>query len=83
MLTIEVCVGSACHLKGSYHVINKFIEIIERDRLEDKVTVKAAFCLGKCTDAVSVRVDSKKIYSTSADNVENFLNGLLEGRLFS
>jgi len=29
MLEIKICVGSSCHLKGSYNVINEFQHLIE------------------------------------------------------
>ena len=29
-MTIKVCVGSSCHLKGSYDVIEKLKEVIDR-----------------------------------------------------
>ncbi len=45
-MTILVCVGSSCHLKGSYDIITLFKERIKKEKLEDKVTLKATFCLG-------------------------------------
>ena len=30
MIKISVCIGSACHLKGSYNVINGFQHVIEK-----------------------------------------------------
>lgn len=77
LLTIQVCVGSACHLKGSYNVINKLIETIKNNGLEDRITVKAAFCIGQCTKAVSVRVNNKT-YSLTEERVEEFLQDILE-----
>lgn len=71
-MIIEVCVGSACHLKGSYNVINEFMSIIKEKELEDKITVKAAFCLGNCTNGVSVRIDEEDVLSCSEDNVPEF-----------
>ena len=46
MKTVKVCIGSACHLKGSYEIINILKKAIERDGNSDKVNVKASFCLG-------------------------------------
>lgn len=45
MKTVKVCIGSACHLKGSYEIINILKKAIERDGNSDKVNVKASFCL--------------------------------------
>jgi hypothetical protein len=44
----RICVGSSCHLKGSYDVIEAFTEEVKKRHLEDKIELKAAFCLGKC-----------------------------------
>ena len=33
MIKISVCIGSSCHLKGSYNVINGFQHVIEKNNL--------------------------------------------------
>lgn len=76
MLTISICVGSACHLKGSYKVINSLQNLVEKNNLKDKVEIKGAFCLGHCTEAVSVKVEDK-IYSVNEENVEEFFNNII------
>lgn len=81
MVTINVCIGSACHLKGSYNVINKLQEMIKENEVQNDVLVKAAFCLGECTQAVSVKVNDEKIYSVSEENVEDFFKKDILGRL--
>lgn len=70
-MVIQVCIGSACHLKGSYDIINRLTELIKNEKLEDKIDVKAAFCLGHCTEAVSVKFD-EQIYSVLPTTVESF-----------
>ena len=80
-MIIEVCVGSACHLKGSYNVINEFMSIIKEKKMEDKIIVKAAFCLGNCTNGVSVRIDEKDVLSCSENNVPGFFEANVFGRL--
>ncbi|MTL48416.1 (2Fe-2S) ferredoxin domain-containing protein, partial [Turicibacter sanguinis] len=54
MKTIKICVGSSCHLKGSYEVIQIFQSLIEKHQLQEVLELRAAFCLGHCTEAVSV-----------------------------
>ncbi len=73
MKDIFVCVGSACHLKGSYDVIEQVKAWIEENELKDEFTVKASFCLGQCTRAVSVRIDNE-IHSLTPQNAKDFLN---------
>ncbi len=79
MITIQVCIGSACHLKGSYSVINKLQSVVKEKKLESQILIKAAFCLGECTKAVSVKVNNKSVQSLDEDGVESFINDLLVG----
>lgn len=81
MIEIEICVGSSCHLKGAYNVINQFEYIVERDGLKDKVVIKASFCLGNCIRPVSVRMDDGSIYSVSENEAEVFFDKVVKGRL--
>lgn len=74
MLTIHVCIGSACHVKGAYNVINKLQDLIEERKLGEKVTVKAALCLGECTEAVSVRIDEEEVLQVTEKNIVGFFN---------
>lgn len=70
MLTLEVCVGSACHVKGSYNIISKLQELISENGLEDRLEVKAAFCFGRCAQAVSVQFEGEdKIFSVAPTSV--------------
>lgn len=72
MLQITICVGSSCHLKGSYYVINTFQELVKKNKLGDKVELKASFCLGHCTSrGVSVMIGDEIIDDgVTAANVE-------------
>ena len=80
MVIVRVCVGSACHLKGSHSVISRIESLIDENKLKDKITLKAAFCIGECTRAVSVMVD-EEIYSVNEKNVDEFFNNAVLGRL--
>jgi NADH:ubiquinone oxidoreductase subunit E len=72
MINLSVCVGSACHLKGSYNVINTFQQLIEEHNLTNNVTVKAVFCLGHCTEGVSVKIDDGEVYNVSGATARKF-----------
>lgn len=69
-MTINVCVGSSCHLKGSYQIIELMTEALKKYHLTDEVTLSAAFCLGKCTDGVSIKVDDEIICGVCPDNFD-------------
>lgn len=59
MLSVYICVGSSCHLKGSYQIMKIFQEIIKEKNLEEKVELKASFCLGNCINGVSIKVNDE------------------------
>lgn len=70
-MNILVCVGSSCHLKGSYDIIELMKKAIAEHHLEDKVTLKATFCLGKCGIAgVSIKVNDEIITGVSKTNFD-------------
>jgi NADH:ubiquinone oxidoreductase subunit E len=72
MVSIQICIGSACHLKGSYTIIDELQKLIKKDKLESKIEIKASFCLGQCTKGVSVKVDDDDIITVSPDTVHEF-----------
>ena len=45
MIIINVCIGSACHIKGSYNVINSLQQLTEEHGLTDEVDTRGASCL--------------------------------------
>ncbi|MGE5632680.1 MAG: (2Fe-2S) ferredoxin domain-containing protein [Caulobacteraceae bacterium] len=80
-MVVQICIGSACHLKGAYNVINNLQKLIDEKQINNKVTLKGAFCLGHCTEAVSVQVDDGPVLSVSDKNVEQFFDKYILGRL--
>lgn len=70
MVQVSICVGSSCHLKGSYQIIRIFQELIKKNGLENKVELKASFCLGRCTKGVSVKVNEEFVDELTMSNAE-------------
>ncbi len=80
MRMIEVCIGSACHLKGSRKVIECFKSLISENSLAETVDLKSAFCLGVCGSDVSVRIDGGAVESVSPETSEQyFRDKIMEG----
>ena len=82
MVTISVCVGSACHLKGSYKVIEGLQKLIKENKVENKVEIKGAFCIGRCTEGVSVTVNDEEFFSLNENNVDSFFHETIMRGLF-
>ena len=77
-MVLKVCVGSSCHLKGSYDVIEKFKELLKKYEVEDVIELQASFCLGHCSEGVTGKADERFILNVNADNAEEiFINEIL------
>lgn len=68
MRVITVCVGSACHLKGSHEIIGYFQDAIRDASLEGKVELKGTFCMDKCTEGVNLLIDENEFHANSVDD---------------
>ena len=79
-MVINVCIGSACHLKGSYDIIKIFFFFFEENKLSEKLSVKASFCLGNCVGAVSVKFDDK-VYSVQPDTANEFFESVVREKV--
>ena len=72
-MTLTICIGSSCHLKGSRKVVELLQDLIRTNKIEDKVELGGTFCLGNCQQAVCVTVDGE-LFSVSPDTVNQFFN---------
>lgn len=79
-MTLKVCVGSSCHLKGSYNVIESFKEILKKYDVEDLVELQASFCFGACDKSVTICCDNDSHDTANATPIEG---GLLLHRVNS
>ncbi len=69
-MKLWVCVGSSCHIKGSYDVIQKMQQVIKKYDLEDEIELNASFCLGHCADGVTAKVDGVLLHHVNGENAE-------------
>ena len=72
-MKITVCIGSACHVKGSRLVVERIQQLIDEKNLAEKIELEGTFCLGRCQEGVCVEVDGN-FYSVSPDTVDDFFN---------
>jgi NADH:ubiquinone oxidoreductase subunit E len=78
MVTISICVGSSCHLKGAYDIIHQCERLIEELGLKSQVELRGTFCLGRCTeDGVTVVVDDEILSGVSPEN----FRGIFESKV--
>lgn len=71
MIKIKVCIGSACHVKGSRRVVEGLQFLIAEAGLKDKINLGGVFCMGRCQEGVCATVNGE-FYSIDPENVEGF-----------
>lgn len=59
MLTITVCVGSSCFVRGSEKLAETFASLIRERGLQARVELAGAFCMDQCSMGVSVQVNGR------------------------
>ncbi len=72
MIELNVCIGTSCHLKGSYNVLQTFLSLIEEYRLHDQVELKSTFCLKQCAYAGIGVVLQGEAYRVMPDEASTF-----------
>jgi NADH:ubiquinone oxidoreductase subunit E len=81
MIELCVCIGSACHVKGSYNVIQTFQQLIEEKSLHDKINFKSGFCMRQCQHGgVSVTVDGEQFH-VLAEDCRDFFRTRVESKV--
>ena len=68
MITIQVCVGSSCFLRGAPDVIKEFEKAIEK-YAPRQVELKGTFCQELCTKGVTVRINEKVFTAVAPEDV--------------
>ena len=72
-MNIKICVGSACHIRGSNIVIEKLKKL--QNRYDFDIELKASFCLERCTtNGVSIEIDGEKL-TASPETIEEIIVG--------
>lgn len=67
MITVTVCVGSSCHLKGAREVIERFNELLTGHGLGNKVSLKGAFCMERCGEGFNWQIDDEPFTSANCE----------------
>ena len=77
MLEVSVCIGSSCHLKGAYNIIQVFQQEIEENALHDKIDFKASFCMKQCQNkGVAVSVNDE-LYDLPPETARSFFKDVI------
>ena len=78
-MTITICIGSGCHIKGSRQIIAILQNLIHQYHLDVQIELEACFCQGRCNEGVVIRVNDDLVTGVSKENItEIFHQRILE-----
>lgn len=73
MLIVQICVGSACHLKGSQEIVEMLERAVEEHGIADEVVLTGSFCIGKCNrEGVTVQVNDDVFVGVTRESFGTF-----------
>jgi NADH-quinone oxidoreductase subunit G len=82
-LSVKVCVGTSCHLRGAQDILTNIIKSLDTENLEEFVDVRATFCSEKCDKGPNVTIDGEVIHKANFKDVyariKNGINQLQQG----
>ena len=79
MITVTVCVGSSCHIKGARDMIACFNDFLTKEGLTDKVELKGSFCMERCGEGINWQINDEILSSSSVEEgAKTFRNRVLE-----
>jgi NADH-quinone oxidoreductase subunit E len=81
--TIQVCMGTACHVRGAPDLLRKASAVlgIEENQTDEKhqFTLKTVHCLGCCALSPVIQVDGSYLSNPSLPQLKKTFNTLSEG----
>ena len=79
MITVTVCVGSSCHIKGARDMIARFNDFLTQEGLTDKVELTGSFCMERCGEGINWQINDEILSSPSVqEGAKTFRNRVLE-----
>jgi NADH:ubiquinone oxidoreductase subunit E len=67
MITVTICVGSSCHIKGAREMIAQFNDFLSKEGLQDKVELKGSFCMERCGEGINWKINDEVLSSSSVE----------------
>ncbi|MFN4191150.1 MAG: NAD(P)H-dependent oxidoreductase subunit E [Pseudothermotoga sp.] len=69
-MLVKVCMGSSCHLKNSYRIVQKLEEL--RKTFPD-ISIYGSLCFGHCSEGVCVQIEGTIHKGVTEKNIEKII----------
>lgn len=70
---IEICLGSSCFSRGNREVVQVLREYLRKNHLDDKVMLKGARCMNRCSEGPFIIINGKTFASAGVQDIEKIL----------
>lgn len=80
MITITVCVGSSCFVRGAPRVLEEFQKLVE-SLPPGMAELRGSFCMERCTDGVTVRIGEKAFSGVTPEAVPQLFTEHVRGEI--
>ena len=81
MITVTVCVGSSCHIKGARRLIGCFNDVLAKEGLADKVELKGSFCMEHCGEGINWKINDEIVSSASVEEGAKTFRELIKSKI--
>lgn len=83
MVTVEICIGSACYVKKSSLLVDVAQQLIEEKGWQDQVELKGCFCIKSCQYhlGLGVRVNGQLVENVTLENGRTLLEKEIQAAL--
>lgn len=78
MVTVEICVGSSCYVRGSDRVAEVLDQLIRQHDLDASMELVGAFCMEGCSMGVSLRIGDTVYTEITPDTVEDLFHTVIK-----
>jgi NADH-quinone oxidoreductase subunit G len=78
-LTISVCVGTSCYVRGSQDLLHALLNHIDERHLQNAVDVKATFCFERCNKGPTVAIGDTILEKCTFEKACSVLKEKLSG----
>jgi NADH:ubiquinone oxidoreductase subunit E len=70
---IELCLGSSCFSRGNRDVVQVVRDYLKKKHLDDKVVLKGARCMNRCSEGPYLMINGRTFAQTSLQDIEKLL----------
>lgn len=75
MEVLEICIGSACYVKGSNQLVEEITELLKEEGWSDKVQLKGSFCMNYCQNekGLGIRLNGHQLEMVTIVNAKDLI----------